>query len=189
MLQTQTKTKCCRQCNKVFIPRKPMQRVCDLNCAIAESRSKSARKAQAVEKRAHRARKAALRTITDEANAAQQMFNQWVKYRDWGKPCISCGQPAHIGARHASHYRSRKAASQLRYHPDNVRMSCAQCNVSKSGNVVEYRIALVKLIGDDRVLSLEHNNSTRKWGKDELKRIARIYRRKAKHYAKLRGEH
>lgn len=163
-----------------------MQNVCGLQCALERSRAKGLESRKREGQRLQRSRKEAAKTITDYHKTAQQQYNRWVKYRDWEKPCISCGQPHDIGARHCSHYRSRAAASSLRYHWANTNMSCAQCNSYKSGNVVPYRVSLVRKYGEDIVQRLENNNGTRKWTKEELQRIAKVYRRKAKHYAKLR---
>jgi hypothetical protein len=57
----------------------------------------------------------------------------------------------------------------------------------KSGNVVEYRIRLVGKIGPGRVESLEHSNEARTFSIDYLKRVKRIFARRARHYKKLRG--
>lgn len=57
----------------------------------------------------------------------------------------------------------------------------------KSGNVVEYRIALVRKIGQDRVENLENSNQPRTFDIDYAKRVKRIFSRRARHYKKIRG--
>jgi isocitrate dehydrogenase kinase/phosphatase len=57
----------------------------------------------------------------------------------------------------------------------------------KSGNVVEYRIALVGKIGAERVSWLEYDNDCRTFDIEYLKRVKRIFSRRARHYKKLRG--
>lgn len=57
----------------------------------------------------------------------------------------------------------------------------------KSGNVVEYRIRLAQKIGQDRVEALEHDNQTRTFDVDYIKRLKTIFARRARHYKKIRG--
>jgi isocitrate dehydrogenase kinase/phosphatase len=57
----------------------------------------------------------------------------------------------------------------------------------KSGNVVEYRIRLVDKIGQERVEGLEQSNKVRTFDIDYLKRVKRIFSRRARHYKRLRG--
>lgn len=54
----------------------------------------------------------------------------------------------------------------------------------KSGNVVEYRINLVKRIGVERVEALENNNEPHKWTVDEAKEIIKTYKAKIKELEK-----
>jgi isocitrate dehydrogenase kinase/phosphatase len=57
----------------------------------------------------------------------------------------------------------------------------------KSGNVVEYRIRLVNQIGAARVEALEQSNEARTFDIDYLRRVKRIFSRRARHYKRLRG--
>ena len=81
----------------------------------------------------------------------------------------------------AGHFRSRGAASHLRFNEFNVNLQCnMRCNQMLSGNIGAYRIELVKRYGIEVVESLENNNQTHKWTKDELISIKLKYRAKLK---------
>ena len=173
----------CRQCKKSFTPTRPLQRVCSMECAIVDTRAKRT-EAQRKENRIRRER---IKTTTELASEAQTAFNRYIRVRDSHRACISCGQPASLGQRHASHYRSRAAASQLRFNTYNVHASCAQCNSSKSGNIVEYRKALIHRIGQERVEWLENNHDKVKWDADYLRRLKRVFAKRARHTERLRA--
>ena len=177
------KTKVCRICKKVYTPRRALQRVCGLSCSIEDVAQKNAKKAR----KKLREDKRRVRTNTQVGASAQQSFNTYIRIRDYHRVCISCGQSPYKGQRHSSHFRSRAAASQLRYHWANANASCAQCNSFKSGNIVPYRQALVKKYGEPVVEALECNNERRTFTREELERISAVYKRKARLYRKFRG--
>jgi len=111
-----------------------------------------------------------LKSLTDHLHEAQRHFNMYIRIRDEHKPCISCGKVSGVQF-HGGHYRTTKAAPQLRFNEDNVHKQCAQCNNHLSGNITEYRIELVKRIGVERVESLENNNELHRYTIDEAKEI------------------
>lgn len=144
---------------------------------------KKAREARAAERKAYnaakRARKEAVKTRTQWAKEAQQAVNSYVRLRDAGKPCVSCDKPddgSH--QRHASHYRSTKACSILRFNLKNIYASCAQCNTMESGNLLEYRIRLRARYGDNLVEWLESQNGTVRYDIDYLKRLRDVFRKR-----------
>jgi hypothetical protein len=164
------KHKKCAICREPFEPRTTTQKACSWQCAVAYTAKKKAilqakQKREGLEK---------LKSVTDYLNEAQTAFNSWIRYRDKDKPCISC-QRYHEGQIHAGHFRTVKSASQLRYNHDNVHAQCSVCNNHLSGNVLEYRINLVKLIGKERVEALENNNEFKRWTKEEAKAIKQKY--------------
>lgn len=193
MIKRVLNPKKCRQCGEQYTPRSTGQVVCSLPCSIARVNEKNARehegklrKIQGRQAAEIRRRKESVKTLTQWRKEAQNSFNRYIRVRDHGVPCISCGQSAFQGQRHASHYRSRAAASQLAYNTFNVNTSCAQCNSSKSGNILEYRIGLIAKIGEERVLELEHNNEKARYTVGHLQRIKRIFNQKARLYEKRR---
>ena len=111
------------------------------------------------EKKAHTEKK---RKLKDEDRSfqlkkTQQIFNAYIRLRDMADPCISCGR-FHSGQYHAGHYRSVGANPELRYLPSNCHKQCSACNNHLSGNISNYRIALIRKIGEASVTSLERNH-------------------------------
>jgi hypothetical protein len=180
------KPKICKGCGIEFLPTRPFQAACGPVCAIKVSRRQRTDKAAKAQRTADRGRKEALKSKRDHKRETSVIFNRYIRLRDMHKPCISCGQSPYQGQRHASHFRSRAAASQLSYFFTQVWGSCAQCNSHKSGNITPYRIALVEKIGEERVLAIENNNNKADFSVEYLKRLQKILKRRIKHYEKLR---
>lgn len=176
------KPKTCKACKCKFTPRLPMATVCSMDCAksLAVSvRCKAEKVAQVKERRADRVKMDKLKTRSEWAKEAQTAFNGWVRARDAGKACISCGRH-HQGQNHAGHYLSVGARPELRYEPLNVWLQCAPCNTYLSGNAVLYRLALLAKIGTEKLEWLEGNHPTRHYSIDELQAIKRDYTTKTK---------
>ena len=141
--------------------------------------AKKARAAAKVEREKARTRKEAIKSRAEWAKEAQQAFNAWVRARDEGLPCISCGRH-HQGQWHAGHYLSTGARPELRYTESNVHRQCAPCNTHLSGNAVLYRIGLIERIGLEAVEWLEGPHELPKWTPDDYKAIRDTYKKKLK---------
>lgn len=144
-----------------------------------QQQQRKADRAAKAKRKATRERKEALKTKAEWAKEAQAAFNKWVRLRDKDLPCISCGRH-HQGQYHAGHYRTVGAHPELRFEPLNVHKQCAPCNNHKSGNIVEYRIELVKRIGQEAVDWLEGPHSPKKYTIEQLRELKREYARKAR---------
>jgi hypothetical protein len=175
-------TKTCKVCEVEFEPRRPLQSVCTLPCALLQSRAKTAKKMEKIQRAETRAARERLKTKSQWLKETQQVVNRYVRLRDSGKPCISCDWPDDGSQqRHASHYRSVGAAPELRFDTEhNLFTSCAQCNTMKSGNVLEYRIRLKKLIGDEALDALEGPHPPAKYTIEGIKAIKAAYLQKIK---------
>ena len=179
----------CKVCRQPFEPRQPMQVVCGIDCARSWAisvRGKAEKQAAIKQRRADRERKEKIKTRSELAREAQQAFNTWIRLRDAGRPCISCGRH-HQGQMHAGHYLSVGARPELRYEPLNVWLQCAPCNTYLSGNAVLFRQALVREIGQDKVDWLEGPHPVRKYTADDLKAIRDEYRKKMRDLVKERA--
>lgn len=185
------KQKTCKACGSKFRPSLSTQKACSVACALELAKrpenQKVARKAIADrERREIQARKEQLKSRSEHMREAQDLFNEWVRLRDAGQPCISCDSlPSDhdliTGSRwDAGHYRSVGACPELRFEPLNVHRQCVKCNRNLSGNAVEYRIRLVQRIGADQVAWLEGPHQARKYTIDDLKAIKAEYRAKIK---------
>ena len=196
--------KTCRECKQKFVPKRVMQPVCErYECmtAFATKAATKARKARvAAEKKREKAQRDKVRkwkddnqSISDLTKKAQAAVNSYIKYRDHGKPCISCKKFINDDGlvtwsrAHAGHFRSTAAAPNLRFNVINIRLQCARCNIQLSGNHIEYRKNLVDLIGLKLVEQLESDNEPKKYSKDDLRRIAVIFRKRARWYKRRRG--
>ena len=168
----------CKHCKTQFQPARNFQSWCSADCAVEIAKAKQAKqKAQeATKERAQHAKaKEAVKTKGQHAKEAQIAFNALIRERDKDLPCISCGRH-HQGQYHAGHYRSVGSSPELRFEPLNVHKQCAPCNNHKSGNVVEYRISLVKRIGVDKVEWLEGPHEPKRYDIEDLKAIKAEYR-------------
>jgi hypothetical protein len=123
-----------------------------------------------------RERKEKLETVQDLMKKAQRVFNTWIRKRDKGKPCVSCGK-ADTGKRDASHYYSSGNHKAVTFNEDNVHASCVYCNQYLAGNLLNYQIGLTERIGADRVFKLnEQAHKTAKYSREELKDIIKKYK-------------
>ena len=181
------KPKTCKSCKQKFQPVRPLQSCCGIPCAIAHANNLKA-KNNALEakktRKAYKDTKEKLKSLTDHLREAQTVFNSWIRERDKHLPCVSCGMVGNCQW-HAGHFRTTKAAPQLRFNEDNCWKQCAQCNNHLSGNVTEYRIELVKRIGLERVEALENNNDLHRYTIDEAKVIKAKYKAKLKELKNL----
>ncbi|ROM94410.1 recombination protein NinG [Pseudomonas brassicacearum] len=175
----------CPSCRVMFTPARDSQAVCgEIECAIAHGRSEkgraTTRKALAnVERREIKVRKEKLKSRADRLRETQVVFNEWIRLRDTALPCVSCGRH-HQGQWHAGHYRTVGANPELRFDPLNVHKQCAPCNNHKSGDIVNYRIELVKRIGADKVDWLEGPHDPKRYTIEDLKAMKADYREKIK---------
>lgn len=179
------KHKKCRAkgCGKTFTPARPFIQWCCFDCgvAIAEAKLVQKRAKEATRERVElRKAKEKVKTLTEWKNEVQAVFNRYIRLRD-GNVCISCGTTNPNIQYAAGHFRTVKAAGQLRYNEDNVNVQCNyQCNSVKGGNIAAYRPALIAKIGIERVEALEENNEEKRYTVDELIEIRDHYRMKLK---------
>lgn len=176
------KAKRCKSCRESFIPFRPLQSACSVQCAIAltnASKEKSRKAKEARERKEHRQAKERIKTKGEHAKEAQAAFNEFIRLRDKDEPCISCGR-SHSGQYHAGHYRTVGANPELRFEPMNTWKQCAPCNNHLSGNLVNYRISLLQKIGVEMVEWLEGPHEPKRYTIEDLKAIKAEYRTKVR---------
>ena len=184
MIAKQPRSKTCKNpaCRASFVPQRLGQAVCNYTCglAIKDVNQERARKSLAqVERREIKVRKEKLKSRADHLKDTQQAFNAWVRERDAELPCISCGRH-HQGKYDAGHYRTVGSNPALRFEPLNCHRQCSPCNTQLSGNIVNYRIALVTRIGAEAVDWLEGPHEAKKYTVEELKAMTADYRAKTR---------
>lgn len=124
--------------------------------------------------------KQSLLSLQDHLKLTQGVFNKYIRERDKGLPCRSCGKKIN-GVTHASHYLSSGGHSNVRFDENNVFSCCFSCNVALSGNLLNYRIRLKELIGNEQLEALElRGKLSKKWTVSELEKIRELYKQKIK---------
>ena len=108
---------------------------------------------------------------------ARRVFQKWIRERDKDLPCVSCGNPF-AEDYHAGHFKKAEVYSQLIFNEDNVHKQCVKCNVFLGGNEANYRVELVKRIGENAVKELEQAtpNKVYRYSNEELKNIINTYK-------------
>jgi hypothetical protein len=179
------KAKKCRvaSCGALFVPQRLGQVVCSPTCAIkdAPANQDKARKALAdVGRRDIKVRKEKLKSRADHLKDTQKAFNAWIRERDAGQPCISCGTTADVQYC-AGHYRTTAACPELRFDPLNVHLQCNRnCNMGKSGNLLGYRPRLLQKIGAEKLAWVEGPHEPKRYTVDGLKAMTAAYREKTR---------
>jgi hypothetical protein len=171
-----------------------MQSVCSVPCSLAHAAKLKAQKAARADREERKSIRAALekaKTRGAHLKEAQAAFNAYVRERDFGRGCISCGLPPQYkfgGAVDCGHYRSIGSAQNHRFNLKNAAAQCVKCNRFLGSNSVEYRKGLINKIGLEEVEKLESDQTVRKFNIEYLCRIKRIFRKKARR-AKARRNH
>ena len=184
------KIKKCKFCGDEYEPRNSMQSVCSPDCAYRLVEQKNIKKAaKAIKDKERELRKhlkeskERLKTKGQLAKEAQAAFNKYVRLRDKDLPCISCGRH-HQGQYHAGHYRSVGSSPHLRFNLWNNHKQCSACNNHLSGNLINYRMNLIKKIGQEKVDWIESANFSNKYTIENLKRLKKIFNKRAIFYLK-----
>ena len=168
------KNKTCKICGGLFVPRNSLQIVCSASCAVKFNSQKE------IKKRI-KEMKSNLKGLQHYEELAKKVFQSYIRKRDEGKPCISCG--CHVDSGHASHFFSAGQFSGLIFDERNVHLSCVQCNTHLHGNLLGYRNGLILRIGEHSLNQLEIDSNLRrnyKYTKEELIEIANHYKLKLK---------
>lgn len=173
----------CKNCGDKFEAYKFNFRYCKKekcrDIGVAELLTKQ-KKAKDKKKRLEtRKQKESLLTHKDYLKLLQTAFNAYIRKRDKGLPCISCGKDNNKQF-HAGHYRSVGSAPHLRFNETNVWRQCATCNTYLHGNLIEYRKELVNRIGVNKVEWLENYNEPLKLTIPEIKELIIEYKNKLK---------
>lgn len=132
----------------MFQKDRPLQNCCTPKCAYERSKKLIQARINKQEKAERKAAKERLLTYSDHIKMLQSVFNAFIRLRDKNEPCISCGcltsNKWDAGHLYPTTYQF------LRFHEWNVNKQCSfNCNMSKAGNVAEYRPRLEAKIGSD----------------------------------------
>ena len=193
MLKAKTHVSCrvCKNPYQGWSAAQQLNRFCGPVCASEWGRMKNDERRHKANKADTRKRREALKTKGDWTKEAQSALNSYIRERDHALPCMACGEfyggnALTGGGYDAGHYRSRGSAPAMRFHLLNIWRVCTRCNRELSGNIVEMRKNMVLRLGEDRVQGIEHDNRSPRYSVDDLKRIKRIFSRRAKQFRKRR---
>ena len=158
-------------CDNEFVPFNSLEQWCSPDCGYALSQEKLAKAARKEQLKTKRERIAAKKAFQEkdkpyQTKLTQKAFNAFIRERDHGQPCISCGIT--YGKMEAGHYKTTGHAPELRFEALNCHLQCSQCNNSKSGNIAAYRIGLIRKIGFEGVEWLEGPHDAKKHTCEQL---------------------
>lgn len=159
---------------------------CDLDHMAEHGLVKARQHIQRKAKREHLEAKERIKTRSQWMKETQAAVNGYVRERDRELPCVSCGR-FHNGQYHAGHYRSVGSAPELRFNTRQIWKQCAPCNNHLSGNLINYRIELIKRIGQEAVDWIEGPHEPKRYTIDDLKAIKALYNAKTRELVKQRG--
>jgi hypothetical protein len=170
------KEKKCKNCKEKFIPQRPLQYVCDWECAedyVFVLRKKKENKERAEAKKS-------LLTHKDYIKMLQVVFNTYIRLRDKDKGCISCGSPF-TTKYDAGHFYSTSAAPSLRFDEANCHGQCVHCNQHLHANLILYWENLPKRIGQSNYEALkERKEKPLKLSIPEIQEKIKYYKQKIK---------
>ena len=169
----------CRNCQERFNPiRSTLEKFCQkdecIRAMVCEAKEK-------LWKQNKKKMKEDIMTVQDYMKVAQQTFNKYIRLRDQGKNCISCGKKPK--KENAGHFYSAGTHTAVRFDERNVHLQCEHCNSYLSGNLLMYRDNLLIKLGYEEFERLTVEAMlTRKYTREELKEIINTYKLKIKSF-------
>ena len=162
---------------------KPVGFFCCLDHMIQYAASKGKANHAKKERKATKDAKEGLKGRSDYLREAQTAVNSYIRARDKWKACISCGvyenDTKRGGSVDAGHWRSVGSAPHMRFNTLNISGQCKRCN-RYTFDSEAYRAELIKRIGLELVEKIACDQGTKKYSIDYLKRMAIIFRKKAR---------
>lgn len=184
------KCKYCRTKKEISVLSSRVPQVCKEPSCISkyyeEYKEKIHAKAKQVQKKKSEEKtkqeKEKLKTHKDYLKDFEKVFNEYIRKRDKGQPCISCKKPYGKFTESAGHFYPAGSNGSIRFDEDNVHLQCwFNCNKNKHGNLTEYLPNLIKKIGQKRFDELSlRRNETLKLTIPEIKEQIQIYKQKIK---------
>ncbi len=123
------------------------------------------------------------KTVQQLIKQLQPLFNKWIRLRDYGKPCISCGD--YKDDMDAGHFFAKSGYSGLRFDEDNTHAECKRCNRFDESHLIGYSENLKERIGETDFKALkeraeDYKKNGKKWTRGELRELIEIYKNKIK---------
>lgn len=176
LMQTAGQMTACKVCSTMFAQMNSMHSICSPKCAFKLPTIN--RKAAKAERQETKRRLEAIKPRSKWQAEAQAEVNKYVRLRDAALGCISCN--THTGKMNGGHYLSVGARPELRFNVTNIHKQCERCNSYLHGNLIPYRVELIRRIGLEAVEWLEGPHPAQKLTVDDLKEVRNTYRAKIK---------
>jgi len=136
-------------------------------------------------------RKEKLKSKGKHVQDTQKIFNKYIRTRDEGRPCISCGREDHEinhdtrgGKWDCGHYLTTGSFPELRFHTSNANRQCKWCNRDKSGDQLSHRKGIIARYGWDRINYVEGPHEAKRYTIENLNTLQRWFKRKTKRLLK-----
>lgn len=169
----------CKVCGGPFQQMTSLHVCCTALCSVEWAKRKREAKEKKDWTETKKVIKDKLKTRSEWLKEVQVIFNEYIRLRDKGLPCISCGNNNEVKW-NAGHYRSVGGNPELRFHELNVHKQCEHCNTYRHGNLIEYRKGLVNRIGIEQIELLEGPQEPKHYSIPELIELKVIYKEKIK---------
>ena len=129
--------------------------------------------------------------ISQLIQSTKKVCHEYIRLRDKGNSCISCGTPWNQDFQ-AGHFYKAELFSSIKFNSLNIHGQCVQCNIRKEGNESQYRVNLPDRIGKHDFDKLNYLASLEKkinfkWDREKLIKIRKEYRNKLKELTKTKG--
>lgn len=174
----------CKHCKKDFERKRINQIVCSYECSISYSKELAIRrkiKEEQKKEKINKEFKAVEIKDKEEKKLKASKINtktqvhSYIRERDKGKPCISCGTSWNSDFQAGHHYKSETFIT-LRYNLDNIHGQCKRCNLHLEGAFDNYALNLPNRIGIERYNKLVELASIDKqfekvWNLENLKEV------------------
>jgi hypothetical protein len=156
----------CLNCKQKFTPSRFLQKFCNdekcVDASIQYARAKVNEKRTKEWQKEKKTLKNDLKTLTQLEAEAKKSFQKFIRLRDEGLPCISCGNSTTKDWA-GGHYFPAGIYSGLMFDERNCHKQCnTHCNKYLSGNLLEYRKGLIVRYGLDFVNELESESDAKR---------------------------
>lgn len=115
------------------------------------------------------------RKISNYLQSAKDSCHAFIRERDKGLNCVSCGNPWHEDFQ-AGHLYKAELFSTLKFDEKNISGQCRRCNLFNDGNESGYRVGIINRYGVDHLNYLDEKAAiekqiNHKWERHELQKI------------------
>jgi hypothetical protein len=167
------KAKKCRNCLEKFEPKNSLQVVCGVKCSIEYNKTKKEKQAVKFKEyeQEHRNEKKLKASLLN----TKVQVHEYVRLRDKGKNCISCGTAWTPDFQCGHHYKS-ETFTTLRFNLDNLHGQCQRCNLFLEGAFDNYALNMpfrigIKKYNDLQSLASIDKQFSKVWNLENLKEI------------------